>query len=42
MTKFEPQPDPDELYCNDPTHSEDCQCGADPDWEYERRMGDQQ
>lgn len=24
--------------CNDPTHSEDCDCGARPDHEYEKRI----
>jgi len=28
--RHEPQPDPDKLYCEDPTHSKDCTCGADP------------
>jgi len=32
MRSFEPQPDPDALYCDDPTHSVECTCGADPDW----------
>lgn len=36
MTRFEPQPDLDELACDDPTHAFDCCCGADPDREYER------
>lgn len=22
--------------CDDPTHDERCDCGADPDWEYEK------
>lgn len=26
--------DGEEGYCDDPTHGEDCECGADPDaWE---------
>lgn len=36
--KYEPQPD-GESYCNDPTHDEYCDCGAEPDREYERRAG---
>lgn len=39
MKSFEPQPDPDELYCNDPTHGADCTCGAEPDREYEQAIG---
>lgn len=38
MPCFEPQPDPDMLYCDDPTHPSDCACGADPDAEYERGL----
>jgi len=37
MRQFEPQPDPDTLYCEDPCHPEDCTCGADPDYEYDRK-----
>jgi hypothetical protein len=35
MTRFEPQPDPDTLRCDDPAHPSDCVCGADPDAAYE-------
>ena len=38
MPRFESQPDPDTLVCDDPTHPSDCRCGADPDYEYERGM----
>jgi len=38
MPRFEAQPDPDELYCDDPTHGPECTCGADPDYEYESRL----
>jgi len=38
MRQFEPQPDPKELYCNDPTHDSECACGAEPDWEYEKGL----
>jgi len=37
MTRFAPQPDPD-AFCDDPTHDDKCDCGARPDYEYERRM----
>ena len=40
MTRFEPQPDPGEPLCNDPTHDADCDCGARPDYEYESRVED--
>lgn len=38
MPRFEPQPDPDLLACDDPTHGADCTCGADPDRVYERGL----
>jgi hypothetical protein len=28
--------DEEEGFCDDPTHPEDCTCGADPDHEYEK------
>jgi len=34
-----PGPDPDgKPVCDDPTHDERCDCGARPDYEYERRV----
>jgi len=39
MTRFESQPDPDTLECDDPTHGAECTCGAAPDLEYERGVG---
>jgi hypothetical protein len=36
MTAGGPDPDP-EPFCDDPTHGETCDCGADPDYEVERR-----
>jgi hypothetical protein len=27
-----------EPYCEDPMHDEHCDCGARPDYEYERRV----
>jgi len=38
-TNFESQPDPDEQFCDDPTHGPECACQADPDYEYERGLG---
>lgn len=36
--RFEPQPDPGAPFCDDPTHDAECDCGAEPDREYERRV----
>jgi hypothetical protein len=33
-----PGVDTSEPMCNDPMHDEYCDCGARPDYEYERRM----
>lgn len=37
--KFEPTRLQEPNYCRDPTHDEDCGCGATPDLEYERGLG---
>jgi hypothetical protein len=39
MTGVGPNPDGDP-FCNDPTHDDACDCGARPDYEYERRIED--
>jgi len=38
MRKFEKQSD-GKNYCKVVGHPEDCDCGIDPDHEYERRVG---
>jgi len=37
MRQFEPQPG-GEPYCEVVGHRDDCDCGVDPDREYERRL----
>lgn len=39
MRRYEEQDSDDGIrYCNDPTHDEDCGCGADPDRHYEKQL----